>query len=113
MQRPLPSSPPLQPEIPLPVDDIGFRGCQLDEILTAKLGFCFCFADKTLDGGGGERVIRRRVRPTTGVGEGARVIGLGNEVQRRRMRCPFDRDFARMRKPSSAWNGALSCQVYI
>ena len=26
---------------------------------------------------------------------------------------PFDRDFARKKKLSSAWNGALACQVYV
>ena len=89
-QRPPTSSLTLQPETPLPVDDSSFSGDQVEEILTAKLGFSFCFTDKTLDGDGGERVIsRRRVRRMKGACGRAGVIGLGNEVPRRRGRCPL------------------------
>ena len=66
----------------MPVDDGGFRGYQVEEIWTAKVGFSLRFKDKTLEGNGGERVIgRRRVRRSKGVGGGARVIGLGKEDQ--------------------------------
>ena len=36
------------------------RGHVEEEISTMRLGFSFCFADKTLDGDDGKRVIRRR-----------------------------------------------------
>ena len=58
-RRPPPSSLPLQPEIPLLVDDGGFHD-QVKEILIAKLEFSFGVADKTLKGGGGELATRRR-----------------------------------------------------
>ena len=59
-----------------------------EEISTVRLQFSFCFTDKTMKGDGGERVTRRRiVRSTKGVGGRARVVGLGDEVQRRRRCC--------------------------
>jgi len=85
--------PPPPPEVSLPLDGI-LRRLHIEEgISTARLGFCYCYpsvADKTLDGDGGDRVIRRRrVRRMKGAGGRAGVIGLGNEVQRRRGRCPL------------------------
>ena len=92
-QRPPPPSLPLQPEISLPVDAGGFRGDQVQEILTAKSGFSFCnpsFAEETLDGDGGKRVNRRRrMKRIKEAGGRTLVVGLGDEVQRRRRRCPL------------------------
>ena len=87
--------PPLSPlpEISLPVDDDGFRGDQVEEILTTTPGFSFCnpsVADNTLDRDGGKRVITgRRARRIKEAGGRARVVDLGDEVQRRRRRCPL------------------------
>ena len=82
--------PPPLPEISLLVDDCGFHGDQVVESLTAKSVFSFSnpsVAEKTLDGDGGIRVIRRRVTSIKEAGESARVVGLGDKVQRRRRRC--------------------------
>ena len=86
-------SPPPPPEISMPVDGNLRRRHVEEEILTAKL-ICFSFrypnvADRTLDGDGVERAIRRRrVRRIKGAGARARVVGLVDDVQCRRRRCP-------------------------
>ena len=89
---PPPPLPPL-PEIALPVDDSSFRGDQVEGILTVKSRFSFCnpsIAEKTLDRDGGKRVVRRRrVKRIKEAGRRARVVGLGDEVQRHRRRCPL------------------------
>ena len=87
-EAPAPPPPP-PPEIPMPVDRSLRGGHVEEEISTVWLGFSLCFADKTRNGDGGKRVTRRRTRSTRGVGGGAQVIGLGNEVQRRCRRCPL------------------------
>ena len=89
-----PPPPPLPPPPKLSMPGDGsLRGGHVEDISTARLGFSFCYpsvADKTLDGDGGDRVIRRRrVRRMKGAGGRAGVIGLENEVQRRRGRCPL------------------------
>ena len=64
--------PPPPPEISMPVDGSLRDGHVQEEISTVRLEFSFCFADETLDGDDGKRVIRRRrSRSTRGVGGGA------------------------------------------
>ena len=48
-QRPPSSSLPPQLEISMPVEDGGFRGGQLEEILTVKWRFFSCLANKALE----------------------------------------------------------------
>ena len=43
----------------------------------------------------------------------SRVVVLGNEVHVAAGAVPFDHGFARKRRSSSAWNGALASQVYV
>ena len=49
-QRPPPSSLPLQPEIPLPFNDGGFRGDQVEETLIATLGSIYYLRTKRWTG---------------------------------------------------------------
>jgi len=76
----------------MPADERLRGGHVEEEISIARLGFSFCYpsvADKALDGDGGKRVIRRRrVRRIKGAGARARVVGLVDDVQCRRRRCP-------------------------
>ena len=69
----------------MPVDGSLRGGHVEDDISTARLGFPFCcpsVGDKTLDGDGGKRAIRRRrARRIKGAGGIARVVG-GTEEER-------------------------------
>ena len=99
-----PPPPPLPPPPKLSMPGDGsLRGGHVEDISTARLGFSFCYpsvADKTLDGDGGERVIRkRRARNIKGVGGRACVVGLGDEVQRRCRRCSL------RSRPETLWDG--------
>ena len=77
----------------MPVDGSWRRGHVGKEISTARLGVSFRYpslADKTRDVDGGERVIKERIaRTVKETGGRASVVGLGEQVRRRRRRCPL------------------------
>ena len=107
-------APPSPPNISMPIDGTLRGGHVKEESSTVRLGF---YSDL--------RTKRRKeivVKVLTGGRERDRQGGMAEELKSlvRATRSSvaagavlFDGDFARNRKSSSAWNGALACQVYV